>query len=374
MASIKVLEVIQLVMAAVQTAAGDSSPYVRKTAAQCMIKVYGVDADQFLELRKLLLKLMNDVEVQVVGSAVMAFRQICIVLPKEAVEDTKQGESSDVSWNARQLELLHPLFKRLVQDMLLMDSWGQQCCIDLLMRYCRLFFASPEKEKGDEAIMEQSYRGLRTLQTKTLPFLGSWSYAFPFFFFVIFVAVELWILNSTGYWESVKKDLVISGAGLVTIIAILAAFFISLFNRLEGLFHQLSLIQMVEREDPEDIEQNHQELMDKLRSQANAIKRLSHYYPLVFLVMFVVAEIIILHHYGYLDEVEAQIAKYAFYGITLLVFIVTCFVTAFLRIEGLFSDILHLVQVNLQGVEDLVNNVTANTQARLKSCSTQPCC
>lgn len=35
------------------------------------------------------------------------------------------------------------------------------------------------------------------------------------------------------------------------IIAILAAFFISLFNRLEGLFHQLSLIQMVEREDPE---------------------------------------------------------------------------------------------------------------------------
>ena len=222
--------------------------------------------------------------------------------------------------------------------------------------------------------MEQSYRGLRTLQTKTLPFLGSWSYAFPFFFFVIFVAVELWILNSTGYWESVKKDLVISGAGLVTIIAILAAFFISLFNRLEGLFHQLSLIQMVEREDPEDIEQNHQELMDKLRSQANAIKRLSHYYPLVFLVMFVVAEIIILHHYGYLDEVEAQIAKYAFYGITLLVFIVTCFVTAFLRIEGLFSDILHLVQVNLQGVEDLVNNVTANTQARLKSCSTQPCC
>lgn len=75
------------------------------------LEVYGVDADQFLELRtrrvtemtpncsnmavrKLLLKLMNDVEalskailrgvreVQVVGSAVMAFRQICI-LPKD---------------------------------------------------------------------------------------------------------------------------------------------------------------------------------------------------------------------------------------------------------------------------------------------------
>lgn len=149
MASIKVLEVIQLVMAAVQTAVGDSSPYVRKTAAQCMIKVYGVDADQFLELRKLLLKLMNDVEVQVVGSAVMAFRQICIVLPKDAEE--KQGaEGTESSWNAQQLELLHPLFRRLVQDMLLMDFWAQQCCIDLLMRYCRLFFASPDKTSGEE--------------------------------------------------------------------------------------------------------------------------------------------------------------------------------------------------------------------------------
>eukprot|EP00435_Cladocopium_sp_Y103_P024130 s2022_g5.t2 len=152
MASIKVLEVIQLVMAAVQTAVGDSSPYVRKTAAQCMIKVYGVDADQFLELRKLLLKLMNDVEVQVVGSAVMAFRQICIVLPKDAAEDKQGSETTESSWNAQQLELLHPLFKRLVQDMLLMDFWAQQCCIDLLMRYCRLFFASPDKmsQEGEE--------------------------------------------------------------------------------------------------------------------------------------------------------------------------------------------------------------------------------
>eukprot|EP00439_Symbiodinium_sp_Y106_P015523 s2842_g2.t1 len=91
MASIKVLEVIQVVMGAVTTAASDSSPYVRKTAAQCMTKVYGVDADQ-----KLLLKLMNDPEVQVVGSAVMAFRQICVVQPPKppaeaAGDDGKTG-------------------------------------------------------------------------------------------------------------------------------------------------------------------------------------------------------------------------------------------------------------------------------------------
>ncbi|CAK0816379.1 unnamed protein product [Prorocentrum cordatum] len=81
MSSIKVLEVIQLVMVAVRTASSDTSPYVRKTAAQCMTKVYAVDADQFFELRGLLLRLMSDHEVQVVGSAIMAFHHICVALP-----------------------------------------------------------------------------------------------------------------------------------------------------------------------------------------------------------------------------------------------------------------------------------------------------
>eukprot|EP00930_Biecheleria_cincta_P082896 TRINITY_DN72538_c0_g1_i1.p1 TRINITY_DN72538_c0_g1~~TRINITY_DN72538_c0_g1_i1.p1 ORF type:complete len:960 (+),score=280.87 TRINITY_DN72538_c0_g1_i1:92-2881(+) len=157
MASIKVLEVIQLVMVAVKTAANDTSPYVRKTAAQCMTKVYAVDNDQFPELRKLLLKLMNDVEVQVVGSAVMAFRHICVVQPPRAPaeagadEDDVQGadKSNKVTDEVLrpQLEHLHQHFKRLVQDMLLMDSWAQQCCIDLLMRYARLFFACPNRQK-----------------------------------------------------------------------------------------------------------------------------------------------------------------------------------------------------------------------------------
>lgn len=172
MASIKVLEVIQVVMGAVTTAASDSSPYVRKTAAQCMTKVYGVDADQFLELRKLLLKLMSDPEVQVVGSAVMAFRQICVVQPPKppaevAGDDGKTGATSDQA--RQQLELLHPLYKRLVQNMLLMDAWAQQSCIDILMRYSRLFFASPEKkaeesEEGAAAVSEDLKELLKNLK------------------------------------------------------------------------------------------------------------------------------------------------------------------------------------------------------------------
>merc|ERR1719262_1401653 len=84
MASIKVLEVIQLVMVSVKNASHDSSPYVRKATAQCITKVYSVDPDQFFELRDLLLKLMADGEVIVVSSAVMAFHQICVLQPPKS--------------------------------------------------------------------------------------------------------------------------------------------------------------------------------------------------------------------------------------------------------------------------------------------------
>mmetsp|Transcript_26531 Transcript_26531/g.48578 ORF Transcript_26531/g.48578 Transcript_26531/m.48578 type:complete len:817 (-) Transcript_26531:3-2453(-) len=150
MASIKVLEVIQLVMVAVKSAANDSSAYVRKTAAQCMTKVYAADPDQFSELRSLLLKLMSDQDVQVVGSAVMAFHHMCILKPP-ASPDAEAGTSSGSGATSSeiqkaQLMLLHQHYRRLCQNLVLMDSWAQQVCIDLLLRYCRLFFAAPTAE------------------------------------------------------------------------------------------------------------------------------------------------------------------------------------------------------------------------------------
>jgi len=159
MASIKVLEVIQLVMVAVKNASVDSSPYVRKTAAQCMTKVYAVDPDQFFELRGLLLKLMSDTEVQVVGSAVMAFHHICIVQPPRMPEEALSSETTAMSVGGLlvpdavaqlQLALLHPHFKRLCSEVLLMDSWAQQSCVDMLVRYSRLFFACPNARPQEE--------------------------------------------------------------------------------------------------------------------------------------------------------------------------------------------------------------------------------
>lgn len=160
MASIKVLEVIQLVMVSVRTASSDSQPYVRKTAAQCMTKVYAVDPDQFLELRGLLLKLMNDHEVTVVGSAIMAFHHIVIARPPPsavaaAAVAAEGGDSSAEVVGPEealrvQLAHLHPHFRRLCQDVLVMDAWAQQCCLDILLRYCRLFFACPNRRPAGE--------------------------------------------------------------------------------------------------------------------------------------------------------------------------------------------------------------------------------
>ncbi|EER01297.1 conserved hypothetical protein, partial [Perkinsus marinus ATCC 50983] len=59
MAAIRVLEMIQVVMAAVNQAAVDSSAYVRKSvAAVCLPQVFVTDVDQFPLVRNLLIKMM----------------------------------------------------------------------------------------------------------------------------------------------------------------------------------------------------------------------------------------------------------------------------------------------------------------------------
>ena len=41
---------------------------------------------------------------------------------------------------------------------------------------------------------------------------------------------------------------------------------------------------------------------------------------------------------------QDKVAKYAFYGTTLVAFIITFFLTTFLRIEGMFTDFCHLAE------------------------------
>ncbi|CEM34749.1 unnamed protein product [Vitrella brassicaformis CCMP3155] len=151
MASIRVLEIIQLVVLAVRKASTDNSPYVRKTAAHCITKVYAIDPDQFLPLREILLRLLSDIEVCVVGTAMVAFSEMCLISPPEPTEDATQAnsESHEASQSPQtaNLALLHCHYRRLCGCLLQMEPWAQAVTIDVLVRYCRTFFTDPREDQ-----------------------------------------------------------------------------------------------------------------------------------------------------------------------------------------------------------------------------------
>lgn len=63
-------------MLAIRDSVGDLSPYVRKTAAHAIPKLYDLDPEQKDELVVIIEKLMSDQTTLVAGSAVMAFEQV----------------------------------------------------------------------------------------------------------------------------------------------------------------------------------------------------------------------------------------------------------------------------------------------------------
>ncbi|KAL1450216.1 hypothetical protein WDU94_002660, partial [Cyamophila willieti] len=75
LSSIRVPMIIPIVMLAIQDSSVDMSPYVRKTAAHAIPKLYSLDPDQKEELVLVIEKLLQDKTTLVVGSAVMAFEE-----------------------------------------------------------------------------------------------------------------------------------------------------------------------------------------------------------------------------------------------------------------------------------------------------------
>lgn len=63
-------------MLAIKDSAQDMSPYVRKTAAHAIPKLYNLDPEQKEELIGVIEKLLSDRTTLVVGSAVMAFEEV----------------------------------------------------------------------------------------------------------------------------------------------------------------------------------------------------------------------------------------------------------------------------------------------------------
>lgn len=67
MTSIRVPDVIQIQLLAVRKCATDSSPYVRKCAANALPKIYALDPEQLSNLKQIMEKLLKDSSTMVLG-------------------------------------------------------------------------------------------------------------------------------------------------------------------------------------------------------------------------------------------------------------------------------------------------------------------
>lgn len=127
LSSIRVPVIVPIVMLAIKDSASDMSPYVRKTAAHAIPKLYSLDPDQKEELIHVIEKLLSDRTTLVVGSAVMAFEEVC----------------------PERIDLIHRNYRKLCNLLVDVDEWGQVIIINMLTRYARTQFIDPNLDDTD---------------------------------------------------------------------------------------------------------------------------------------------------------------------------------------------------------------------------------
>ncbi|XP_066600233.1 AP-3 complex subunit beta-2 [Prorops nasuta] len=128
LSSIRVSMIVPIVMLAIKDSASDMSPYVRKTAAHAIPKLFSLDPEQKEELISVLEKLLSDKTTLVVGSAVMAFEEVC----------------------PERIDLIHKNYRKLCNLLVDVDEWGQVVIVNMLTRYARTQFVNPNIDGIEE--------------------------------------------------------------------------------------------------------------------------------------------------------------------------------------------------------------------------------
>ncbi|XP_042527692.1 AP-3 complex subunit beta-2 isoform X1 [Dipodomys spectabilis] len=131
LSSIRVPIIVPIMMLAIKEAASDMSPYVRKTAAHAIPKLYSLDSDQKDQLIEVIEKLLADKTTLVAGSVVMAFEEVC----------------------PERIDLIHKNYRKLCNLLIDVEEWGQVVIISMLTRYARTQFLSPTQ---NESLLEES--------------------------------------------------------------------------------------------------------------------------------------------------------------------------------------------------------------------------
>uniref|UniRef100_A0AAX7VRG7 AP-3 complex subunit beta n=1 Tax=Astatotilapia calliptera TaxID=8154 RepID=A0AAX7VRG7_ASTCA len=124
LSSIRVPIIVPIMMLAIKEAAADLSPYVRKTSAHAIQKLYSLDPDQKEQLIEVIEKLLKDKSTLVAGSVVMAFEEVC----------------------PDRIDLIHKNYRKLCNLLVDVEEWGQVVIISMLTRYARTQFTSPWTE------------------------------------------------------------------------------------------------------------------------------------------------------------------------------------------------------------------------------------
>ncbi|CAF0877310.1 unnamed protein product [Adineta steineri] len=128
LSSIRVPTIVTIMMLAIREAVSDMSPYVRKTAANAIAKLYALDPELKDELVLIITKLLADKTILVNGSAVQAFEHVC----------------------PERIDLIHKNYRRLCNLLVDIDEWGQVTVLSMLTRYARSQFVDPNKTFEDE--------------------------------------------------------------------------------------------------------------------------------------------------------------------------------------------------------------------------------
>jgi len=121
LSSIRVPVIVPIMLLAIKESAVDMSPFVRKTAAHAIPKLYSLEPEMKEELIAVLEKLLADRTTLVIGSAVMAYEDVC----------------------PDRIELIHKNYRKLVSLLVDVEEWGQIVIVNMLTRYARTQFTDP---------------------------------------------------------------------------------------------------------------------------------------------------------------------------------------------------------------------------------------
>lgn len=130
LSSIRVPVITPIMMLAIKEAVMDMSPYVRKTAAHAIPKLFSLDPETKDQLIEVLERLLGDKTTLVAGSAIQAFEEIC----------------------PERIDLIHKNYRKLCNLLVDVEEWGQVVIINTLTRYARSQFINPN---GNEMMDEE---------------------------------------------------------------------------------------------------------------------------------------------------------------------------------------------------------------------------